>query len=197
MSLAWCKLVACAKIDPKGQIGIKPRLNREKGLGNAAILRNLSNSRGKTYVTFKLYAVYASMHDGKPIFLPLASRKTCHTLQKRVFLKILCLQCKLDNKSRCLCILDRSERELIKNTPRYYTPKHPIRHLYNTTASRVRIGNSIGHITWSSWPTLHGRKLTLQTNAENISTLTNIIVRQLSKEKRKLQSLRGFKIFMI
>ena len=192
MSLAWCKLVACAKSGPRGQIGIKPRLNREKGPGNGAIFRNVSNV---SHLQITCCMQGCTMEN---LFFSLhASRKTCHTFQKRVFLKILCLQCKLDNKSRCLCILDRSERELIKNTPRYYTPKHPIRHLYNTTASRVRIGNSIGHITWSSWPTLHGRKLTLQTNAENISTLTNIMVRQLSKEKRKLQSLRGFKIFMI
>ena len=41
-------------------------------------------------------------------------------------------------------------------------------------------------VTLYSWPTLHGPKLTLQTKAGNISTLTNIMVRQLSKEKAEV-----------
>ena len=57
------------------------------------------------------------MHDGKPIFLPRASSKTCHTFPKRVFLKIICVQCKLDSKSRFL-YFDSLDR-LIKNTLRY------------------------------------------------------------------------------
>ena len=105
------------------------------------------------------YVLHERMHDGKTIFSPRASRETCHTFQKR--LKILCLQCKLGNKSRCLYFgsPNGSSSKLLSDIKS--------QNLYNTTATRVRIGNIIGHITWYSWRTLDGRKLTLQTNGGN------------------------------
>ena len=101
MSLASRKLVACAKIGPKGANWYKTALKKRKGLGRERFSETSRIPKAKRESPSN-YMLYERLHDGKIIFSPRVSRKTCHTFQKRVIPKILCLECKLDNKSRCL-----------------------------------------------------------------------------------------------